>query len=123
MDTARQVHSHLTEADSLRVGRALLAIDSVAAVARADSAYCALPLVARLMSDTTVVRVQPGQATFRWADVSPGTYRLEAFRDLNKNGRPEEGEPFGAFNTALTIKPLRTLDSLNVILKPPAKKP
>ena len=114
----------MTPADSLRIGRQLVVIDSLAAVAKAESAYCALPIVTRLLAahDTTVVRQAKGAAAFRWTDVPPGIYRLMAFRDVNKDGRLEADEPTGALGFVLDLQPLHTLDSLNVILSKPAGK-
>jgi hypothetical protein len=125
-DSARQgtaeVRGRMSLEDSLRIGRQLLSVDSIAAAANAESAYCALPILARLVSgDTTVVREARGPASFRWTDVPPGIYRLRAFRDLNRDGRPQEDEPAGQFHTPLEVRPLHTLDSLAVLLESPKK--
>lgn len=112
----------ITLADSLRIGHELLSIDSLSAAAKAESAYCATPIVTVLEHDTTLVRQEKGQAKFQWTDVPPGTYRLHSFRDLNGDGREEANEPSGSIDHPLEVKPLHAQDSLNVILVTPSKE-
>jgi hypothetical protein len=109
----------LTADDSLLVGREYLRLDSLETAARAESAYCAQPLVVQLTEgDTTLVR-ESKEARFSWADVSPGVYRLLGFRDLDRNGRPDPGEPAVRFERPLEVLPLRKLE--NLLLELPSR--
>jgi len=106
----------LSTEDSLRVGRELNRLDALETEALADSAWCARPVVAQLVAgDTTVVREARG-ATFSWADVPPAIYELRAFRDVNANGRPDEGEPLTQFPHRVEVRPLRVLKDLELLL-------
>ncbi len=106
----------LTADDSLLIGREYLRLDSLEVAARADSVYCALPLIVRLLEgDSTLVREASG-GRFSWADVPPGIYRLFGFRDLDNNGQPGADEPSVRWKHALELLPLRTLGDLELEL-------
>lgn len=100
----------LTEAESLRVGIELLALDSLQTAAEEDSAYCLAPVRTELATpEGQVLRTADG-AKFSWADVPPGLYRLSAYRDVDRDGTRDEGEPHAEFEHPLEALPLREVD-------------
>lgn len=116
IDSTMEAGPALTAEDSLLVGREYLRLDSLETAARAESTYCAQPLLVRLTDgDSTLVR-ESTEPRFSWSDVSPGIYRLFGFRDLDRNGRPDPGEPTVRLTLPLELLPLRKLENLLLVL-------
>ncbi|MFB3909022.1 MAG: Ig-like domain-containing protein [Candidatus Eisenbacteria bacterium] len=116
--------------DTTAIRARIVEIEAMMAVARADSARCAAPILVRLFrevrkeeaggseEDSSLVAEDRGDGTFTFGDVDPGTYRVLAFRDSNADGQPSDGEPRGGLREILLL-PGRVLEGLVVPLKLP----
>jgi hypothetical protein len=95
------------EQESLRAAIARLAAQMSSA--KADSARCAPPIWVAAFhegADTAAAETRAA-GPFELTDLSPGDYRLSAFRDLNGNGAYDAGEPAGRFPYAVGVRPGR----------------
>ncbi len=107
------------EFDSTAVRSRLAEMDSLRAVARIDSARCALPVIVRLFEkDSTLVAEVQGDGAFEFRDVAPGVYRIRAFRDADSNGESGSGEAAGEYPFPIEVAPGRALTDLRFRLEP-----
>lgn len=104
--------------DTTAVLARLVDIDSLRAIARADSARCSDPVIVQLFeSDTVLVAETRGTGDFSFAEVPPGVYEIRAFRDSNGNGVVDVGEVAGAAE-GVVLKPGRQLTDSDITLEP-----
>ncbi len=105
--------------DTAAVRARLAAIGDLRQIARVDSARCALPVLVRLFEkDTSLVAEVRGSGGFEFRDVSPGTYRIRAFRDEDANGVAGPGEAAGDYPFPIEVRPGRVLADLDFSLRP-----
>jgi len=115
--TARQRPTPAQE-DSLRAQLARL--EARRARSAADSARCSAPIwVAAYAAegDSLPVAEVRSLGDFRVGALAPGIYRLEAYRDLDGDGRRGAGEPYGAFPLPVELKPGREIIGLTWTLE------
>jgi hypothetical protein len=114
-DSLAPVALTATEADSLR--DALARLDARLARAAIDSLRCSAPIWvsafdAAKPDSLPVADVQsPGE--FRFSGLATGLYRLQAYRDLDRNGRWDAGEPRGAYPLVIELEPGREITGLD----------
>ncbi len=118
-DSAARVALTPTEEQALRAGLARL--DSLLAGSLRDSLRCSGPIwvSAFAEADTVPAAEITGTGPFTLAGVAPGIYRIEAFRDLDRNGEPGPGEPRGRFPTYVELAPGRRVEGVDFVLEPP----
>lgn len=114
-----------TPIDTIAALARLAALDSLRNEAEIDSARCATAVVVRLLDaahdlppDSSLVATVRGSGPFEFRDLPPGSYSVEAFRDLDGDGLAGEGEPRGAIPAPVTLLPGRRVEGLDFSLLP-----
>ncbi len=105
------------EEESIRV--ALVALEGAIADAAADSARCEATLWVSAFAegDTIAAAEVRSRGPFDLAELPPGLYRLQAFRDLNGNGQREATEPQGTFPALIELLPGRIVEGADMRLE------
>ncbi|MBN2010154.1 T9SS type A sorting domain-containing protein [candidate division KSB1 bacterium] len=62
--------------------------------------------------------LETGPGPFELTDVTPGTYLIAAFLDVNGDGLPALSEPMGAYNGSLEVKEGETVEDVQIYIKP-----
>jgi hypothetical protein len=103
------------EADSLR--DELARLDTRLARGSADSLWCSAAIWVSAFDaakpDSLPVAEVQSLGEYRFAGLASGLYRLQAYRDLDRNGRPDAGEPRGAYPLVIELKPGREITGLD----------
>lgn len=100
--------------DTARVLARLGVLDSLRSIAAIDSVRCATLVIVRLLAaDSSLAAESRGKGSFEFRDLAPGVYRIEAFRDLDADGKPGGVEPRGALPGQVTLLPGRKLPGLD----------
>ncbi len=112
-DSADVLRLTPAEEESLRVQAVRL--DSLIARAQRDSVRCHGPIwVAAVAEGDSIPTAETRtQGPYELSGVPIGLYRIEAFRDLDENGRREADEPYGRFGAYIEIEPGRRVEGVS----------
>jgi hypothetical protein len=113
-DSAPAIELTIAERESLHVE--LERLEARTRAAAAESVRCATPIwvTAYRVADGSVAAEVRSGGRFRLEDLPPDTYRLEAFRDLDGDGRRQAAEPHGAVPAEIRLLPGRAVEALEL---------
>lgn len=119
-DTAALAELTAAEEESLQVLQARF--EQRRAQAQRDSGRCTAPIWVSAWSDAAPDSAPAAEtrtlADFTLAELAPGLYRLRAFRDLDRDGVRDAGEPAARFPAAIELQPGRRIADLDLPLRP-----
>ncbi len=109
----------LTPVEEESIRAALEALEGAIADAVADSGRCEATLWVSAFAegDTIAAAEVRSRGPFDLAELPPGLYRLQAFRDLNGNGQREATEPRGTFPALIELLPGRIVEGADMQLE------
>jgi hypothetical protein len=114
-DSLARVPLSAAEAESL--GDELARLDARLARAGADSLWCGAVIWVSAFDAATADSLPVAEVRsfgeYRFSALAAGTYRVRAYRDLDRNGRWDAGEPRGAYPLAIELKPGREITGLD----------
>ncbi len=114
-DSLAPVPLSAAEAESLRYELARL--DARLARAGADSLWCGAVIWVSAFdaakTDSLPVAEVQSSGEYRFSGLATGLYRVRAYRDLDRNGRWDAGEPRGAYPLPVELKPGREVTALD----------
>jgi len=115
-DSAARVALTPSEEQALRAG--IAHIDSLLVGAARDSLRCggSIWVFAYAEDDSVPAGEASGTGPFTLGGLAPGLYRLEAFRDLDRDGEAGPGEPGGRFPTLIELGPGRRVEGVDFAL-------
>ncbi|MCK4305802.1 MAG: Ig-like domain-containing protein [Candidatus Eisenbacteria sp.] len=111
--------AQLTPAEEESVGVQVAALEKDLARACTDSLRCsaAIWVAAHAEGDTTAADEVRTQGAYEISGLDSGLYRLQAFRDINGNGRRDEQEPHDTFPSLVELLPGRRVEGVDLELR------